>query len=142
VGVDTNIVYAGILIPWSGAQGIMALAATRVFQIVLLAVVQEEVERLLAARPPAMDLYQRWRTWARPETCPAATTDPLQAAREHLSLLRHVNDLPVLAEVLAARPDWFLSDNTAHFSPALALATGLHFESSIGFLRRLRLPSP
>jgi hypothetical protein len=119
----------------------MVLAATRVFQMVLLKVVQEEVERLFAARPPALDLYQRWQTWARPETWPAASADHLQAARQHLPLLRHVNDLPVLAEALAARPAWFLSDNTDHFSPALALATGLRFESGVGFLRRLRLPN-
>jgi hypothetical protein len=120
----------------------MVLAATRVFQIVLLGVVQEEAERLLAARPPALDLYHRWRTWARPETCAAAMDDQLQAAWAYLPLLRHVNDLPILAEALVARPDWFLSDNPAHFSSALASATGLRFETSMGFLRRLRPPSP
>jgi hypothetical protein len=48
--------------------------------------------------------------------------------------------LAVLAAALKAKPHWFLSDNTAHFSPALASATGLNISTSGDFLRELIVP--
>ena len=49
-------------------------------------------------------------------------------------LIRHRNDAPVLAAALKAKPDWLLSSNTAHFSPAVAKRTGLRIAAPADFL--------
>ncbi len=40
-------------------------------------------------------------------------------------LIRHTNDIPVLAAAIRAKPNWFITDNIAHFNYDVAKATGL-----------------
>ena len=142
VGVDSNIVVSGILSEWGAAKGVLILAATRVFTLVLLEPVDSEVSRTLVETVRGEATYRRLLSLCRTERHPAPQSDEVNDARRFLPLLRHSNDLPVLASVLKARPDWFLSDNTDHFGPELAEATGLNILTSVDFLRRLIVPSP
>jgi hypothetical protein len=66
----------------------------------------------------------------------------LTASRSLLVHLRHLNDLPVLVAAVKAGPDWFISDNVAHFGPEVANATGLNILTSYEFLRRFTPPRP
>lgn len=142
VVVDSNILVSGILSEWGVAKGTLILAATGVFTLVLVEPVVIEVERALAQTVRGLATYRRLLNICRPERQPAAQPDDILSARRFLPVLRHLNDLPVLASVLKARPDWFLSDNTEHFGADLARATGLNILTSVDFLHRLIVPSP
>ena len=152
VAVDSSILISGILSEWGAAKGTLILAATRVFTLVLVEPVAVEVQRALALRRSralffaetvrGLTAYRRLLSICRPERHPAPQPDEILDARRFLPALRHINDLSVLASVLKARPDWFLSDNTDHFGPELAAATGLNILTSFDFLRRLIVPSP
>lgn len=142
VGVDSNILVSGILSEWGAAKGTLILAATRVFTLVLVEPVVLEVERAIAETERGKAAYRRLLTLCRPERHPAPQTDEILDAKRFLPLLRHSNDLPVLASILKAGPDWFLSDNPDHFGPKLAAATGLNILTSFDFLRSLIVPAP
>jgi predicted nucleic acid-binding protein len=142
VGVDSNILVSGILSEWGAAKGVLILAATRVFTLVLLEPVVSEVSIALAETAKGQAALSRLLSLCRPERQKAPQPDEIIDVRRFLPLLRHSNDLPVLASVLKARPDWFLSDNTDHFGPELAEATGLNILTSFDFLRRLIVPAP
>jgi hypothetical protein len=140
VGVDTNILCAGVRVRWGAPKGVLVLAATGVFKLVVVRPVHEEVERILAAYPTELRDYQRLLTICRAEVGPELTPEQIAACAHLLPHLRHTNDLPVLAAALQAQPDWFLSDNPAHFGPDLAAASGLNISTSGDFLRRLIVP--
>jgi hypothetical protein len=55
--------------------------------------------------------------------------------RSHLHLIRHLSDLPVLLSALSAQPDWLLTNNTKHFTPAVAKETGLRIATPVDFFR-------
>ena len=142
VAVDSNILISGILSEWGAAKGTLILAATGVFTLVLVESVVIEVERALAETERGIATYRRLLSICRPERHPAPQPDDIIAALRFLPVLRHINDLSVLASVLKARPDWFLSDNPDHFGAKLAEATGLNILTSGDFLRRLIVPAP
>jgi hypothetical protein len=140
VAVDANVLCRGflsrsILIP---ARGVLILAAAKAFTLVLLQPVKDEVERALAREAAAIfPLYERWLKQCRVEIWPDPTEEQIRAAVPFRPFLRHGNDVPVLVGALAARPDYFVSDNTEHFAPALATATGLNILTTKRFLRRV-----
>jgi hypothetical protein len=142
VGADSNILVSGILSEWGTAKGTLILAAAQVFTLVLVEPVVIEVERALSKTARGLTTYRRFLNICRPECHPAPQPDEILDARRFLPVLRHINDLSVLASVLKARPNWFLSDNPDHFSPKLAEATGLNILTSLDFLRRLIVPAP
>lgn len=142
VGVDSNILVSGILSEWGAAKGVLILAATRVFTLVLVEPVVLEVERALADTERGKAAYRRLLSLCRPERHPTPQPDEVNDAKRFLPALRHINDLPVLASVLKTRPDWLLSDNPDHFGPELATATELNILTSFDFLRRLIVPMP
>jgi len=55
-----------------------------------------------------------------------------------LPVLRHENDLPVVAAAIAAQPDWVISNNSQHWSPALAKRIGLRIATAHEFTAQLR----
>jgi hypothetical protein len=70
----------------------------------------------------------------KPEIVPYPSQADVKAARH---LIRHEADVPVLLSAIASRPDWLLTHNTKHFTPAVALRTGLRFATPIEFFREL-----
>ena len=70
----------------------------------------------------------------RPELTPYPDADLVQANRH---LIRHASDVPVLLSAMAAKPDWLLSNNTKHFTPAVAQRTGLRIATPVEFFQTL-----
>jgi hypothetical protein len=70
----------------------------------------------------------------KPEIVPYPGQDEVNASRH---LIRHAADVPVLLSAIASRPDWFLTHNAKHFTPALARRTGLRFATPVEFFRAL-----
>jgi hypothetical protein len=140
IGVDSNILCAGILVPWGAPKAVLILAASRLFELILVQPVIDEVERVLSARGAAIEEYRKLIRLCHPTIYPRPTSDALDRHRHLLPYLRHINDYAVMVAALEADPDWFLSDNTAHFSPSLAVASGLNLLTSQEFISRLILP--
>jgi hypothetical protein len=57
----------------------------------------------------------------------------------HRAFIRHVHDVPVLVTAIKASPDWFITANTAHFTPEVAARTGLRIVTPHEFLAQCRL---
>jgi hypothetical protein len=70
----------------------------------------------------------------RPESIAYPDADMVQANRH---LIRHASEVPVLLSAMAAEPDWLLSHNTKHFTPAVARRTGLRIATPVEFFETL-----
>jgi predicted nucleic acid-binding protein len=141
---DSNVLIEGLFAPWSASRAILILARARAFRLVLSPYVEVEVERALLsrlAREPAegtrlIDDYALALRLLAPERTDRITREELTL---HRPLIRHVHDVPVLATALKARPDWFVTSNTAHFTPEVAVRTGLRIATPHEFLAQCRL---
>ena len=56
------------------------------------------------------------------ERVPHSSPEEVQGARP---LIGHINDAPILAAAIKAKPDWLLTDNATHFNQAVSRKTGL-----------------
>jgi len=141
--LDSNVLTAGIVSTWGLDKAVLSLCAARICRLVLAEVVREEVEENLLIRLGGTDSvdanrvlgqYARLMALMRPEVAPYPTQAEVMAARH---LIRHAADVPVLLSAIASRPDWFLTHNTKHFTPAVARRTGLRFATPVEFFRVL-----
>jgi Cys-tRNA synthase (O-phospho-L-seryl-tRNA:Cys-tRNA synthase) len=78
--------------------------------------------------------YTTLLTLARPEWVPLPDVQDVVRAR---SLIRHAADVPVVLSALQSQPDWLLTHNTAHFTPAVAARTGLRIATPRTFFQTL-----
>ena len=82
-----------------------------------------------------------WLTHVRLERTPRCPVDEITRLKANiLPVLRHEHDLPPVAAALAAKPDWVISNNDRHWSPALAKRTGLRIVTAHEFTAQLTLP--
>jgi hypothetical protein len=141
--LDSNVLTGGIVAPWGLDKAVLALCAARICRLVLAAIVQDEVENNLlyhaAALPPpeaehVLADYSRLLTLARPERVPLPDLEAVMQARP---LIRHAADVPVLLSAIRSQPDWLLTHNTAHFTPAVATRTGLRIATPRAFFQAL-----
>jgi predicted nucleic acid-binding protein len=141
---DSNVLIEGLFAPWSVSRAILILARARAFRLVLSPYVESEVERALLSRlardsaegSRLIDDYGRALTLLDPERTDRITRDELEA---HRASIRHVHDVPVLVTAIKARPDWFVTSNTAHFTPEVAARTRLRIVTPHEFLAQCRL---
>jgi len=116
------------------------LAASGLFELVLLEAVIDEVEGVLAPYGQAIDDFHKLLQLCQVTRIKSPSKDELAKHICLLPYLRHLNDLPVIVSAISASPDWFLSDNVYHFSQELADVTGINIVSSIDFLRQVVIP--
>jgi hypothetical protein len=126
--LDSGVVLQGCLAPWGAAKAVLILAATarRRYTIVLAETVRREVQRAIdgiaqpRARAAADASYRGWLDRVELDLRPAPSVQDVRAhAPTILPILRHANDLPTAVAALLAAPDWVLSTNTRHWTPAL-----------------------
>jgi predicted nucleic acid-binding protein len=141
--LDSNVLTAGIISVWGLDKAVLSICAARVCRLVLAEVVREEVEENLvihAERLPALDAegliedYRRLINLTDPEVVPRPERTLVQSSRH---LIRHEPDVPVLLSAIASRPDWLLTHNIKHFTPAVAKRTGLRIGTPTDFFRAL-----
>ncbi len=105
--------------------------------------VREEVEENLLlhatrlSSQEADELIENYRGLIRltkPELIPYPDAD---AVRSNRHLIRHESDVPVLLSAMAAKPDWLLTNNTKHFTQAVAHRTGLRIATPVEFFKTL-----
>jgi len=141
--LDSNVLTAGIVSTWGLDKAVLSLCAARICRLVLAEAVRDEVEENLRIRLSGLetaeanrvlDDYARLIALMKPEVVPYPGQGEVRAARH---LIRHAADVPVLLSAIASRPDWFLTHNTKHFTPAVARRTGLRFATPVEFFRAL-----
>jgi predicted nucleic acid-binding protein len=139
VFLDSCVLIEALLAPWSASRGVLILGRATLFTFVLAEIVIEETERALATRlgsgyGGAQLLRRDFRLLLERlqiERIPHVSRQEFQQAQ---AWIRHANDAPALAAALRARPDWFLTDNTAHFNAEVAMRTGLRILTPSEFL--------
>jgi predicted nucleic acid-binding protein len=137
--LDSCMLVEGVCAPWSDSRGVLILGRSSLFTFVLADIVLEESERALARKlHEAFGAPQRLREEFRfliqrlnVERIPHVSDQEFLKSR---SLIRHVNDVPVLAAAINARPDWLVTDNTAHFDEKVSRKTGLRIATPKEFL--------
>ena len=141
--LDSNVVTGGILSEWGLDKALLSLCAARICRMVLAEYVREEGEENLLKRSgelaPAdadqvIDDYGKLVKLARPEIIPAPLAREVARSRH---LIRHAADVPVLLSAIQAQPDWLLTHNTQHFTPAVAKRTGLRIATPAEFFQAL-----
>ncbi len=141
--LDSNVLTAGIVSVWGLDKAVLSLCAARICRLVLAEAVREEVEenlltRLGGADPSqasrVLDDYTRLIALMTPEIVPYPSALEVADSRH---LIRHAADVPVLLSAIASRPDWFLTHNVKHFTPAVAKRTGLRIATPVEFFQAL-----
>jgi predicted nucleic acid-binding protein len=141
--LDSNVLTAGIVSTWGLDKAVLSLCAARICRLILAEAVREEVEENLLVRLGGMesgdadrvlDHYGHLIALMKPEVVPYPGQAEVKAARH---LIRHAADVPVLLSAIASHPDWLLTHNTKHFTPAVARRTGLRIATPIEFFRAL-----
>jgi hypothetical protein len=142
--LDSNVLTAGIVSTWGLDKAVLSLCAAHICRLVLAEAVRDEVEENLLIHLSGLeaaevkrvsDDYGRLLALMKPEVVPYPGQEKVTAARH---LIRHAADVPVLlSSAIASRPDWFLTHNTKHFTPAVARRTGLRFATPVEFFRLL-----
>lgn len=141
--LDSNVLTAGIVSPWGLDKAVLSLCAARICRLVLAEAVREEVEENLLVRlggsepgdvNRVLDSYVHLIALMKPEIVPFPDQSEVMAGRH---LIRHAADVPVLLSAIASRPDWLITHNTKHFTPAVARRTGLRIATPVEFFRAL-----
>jgi predicted nucleic acid-binding protein len=141
--LDSNVLTGGIVSPWGLDKAALSLCAARVCKLVLAEAVRDEVEENLllhAQRLPSSEAdewiehYRRLIKLTGPEMVPYPHADLVRSSRR---LIRHAADVPVLLSAMASAPDWLLTHNTKHFTPAVAQRTGVRIATPAEFFRML-----
>lgn len=142
--LDSNVLTAGIVSAWGLDKAVLSLCAARLCRLVLAEVVRDEVEENLllhatkrldrAAADILVENYRSLIGLMRPEIVkyPAASL-----VKQNRHLIRHQADVPVLLSAIAGQPDWLLTHNRKHFTPAVAKRCGLRIATPAEFFRTL-----
>lgn len=129
--------------PWGLDKATLSLCAARVCKLVLAEAVRDEVEENLLLHAGQLSSseadrliedYHRLIKLTKPELVRYPHADVWQ---EHRHLIRHLADVPILLSAMASQPDWLLTHNTKHFTPAVAQRTGLRIATPAEFFRVL-----
>jgi predicted nucleic acid-binding protein len=141
--LDSNVLTGGIVSRWGLDKAVLSLCAAKICRLALAEAVREEVEENLLLHAVALspveadeliENYRRLIELTRPEVIAYPNAESVRASR---SLIRHEADVPVLLSAMAAQPDWLLTHNTKHFTPAVAQRTGLRIATPVEFFETL-----
>jgi hypothetical protein len=143
VFLDSNVLMGGFVAQWGLDKAVQSICSARICRLVLAEAVRLEVERnlqlharrLALQNPDApIEAYRCFIQLNDPELVFFPDSAAVRASRH---LIRHEPDIPVLLSAMAAQPDWVLTNNTEHFTPAVAKRTGLRIATPADFFRTL-----
>jgi predicted nucleic acid-binding protein len=142
--VDCNILIEGFLHPLHPAQGVIIMAANKRLDLITCKKVVEDIEDVILEEAEKKNDYQLVEAWAalRKQTRLKVMPDPPaqlveETYKKYLGVMRHADDISVLASVIELGPDLILSDNTEHFNDKVAERCGIPIWSSVQFLENL-----
>jgi len=133
VFLDSGVFVQAIGVEWCAARAILILGSHRVLELETSEVVMAEVTGALQRKglPTGTGsefgrLLRVLRLTVHPKP---SVLEVVEGIERFLPLMRHKADIAVLVSALSAKPDWLMSGNLEHFTPAVARATGLRIVS-------------
>jgi predicted nucleic acid-binding protein len=125
--LDTSVIFAGVLSSTGGARKLFLLAEAGIIKLVVGPTVLKGCEEVIRRKTPdSLPVLARLLDAAPAETASAPTRRHIASAR---SYVRYSPDAQVLAEAIAANPDWFVTHDRAHF---LKARTEIHVPFQVG----------
>jgi predicted nucleic acid-binding protein len=113
VFLDTSVVFAAVLSPGGGARKLFQLSEAGVLQLFVGQNVLRECEVVVLRKAPgSLPTLALLLDVGRVEIAPIPTTKQVKKAR---GIVTYGPDALVLAEAMAAEPDWFITHDSAHF---------------------------
>jgi predicted nucleic acid-binding protein len=111
--LDTSVVFAAVLSPTGGARKLFQLSEAGVLHLVVGPNVLREADEVVRRKSPAsLPILAQLLAVGLVETSRAPTRKQISAAS---ALVHYAPDARVLAEAIAADPDWFVTHDKEHF---------------------------
>lgn len=131
---DSNVFVEALFIEDSPAASVLRLVALGLFQLATSQTVISDVENAVLNKcrnsPDDLDdVLKRWSVIVK-HTHLMVHVNPLASEiratyEAYIALMRHKNDIPVLASALACKPDYILSGNREHFNNEVSRKCGI-----------------
>ena len=126
---DSNVFIEALFIEESPASIVIRLVNLGLFRLATCQTVVSDVENAILNKLEQNqslldDIIKRWSVIVE-ETNLIVLDDPSiaetkQIYKEYIHLMRHENDIPVLAAALKCNPQYILSGNSEHFNPRVS----------------------
>ena len=111
--LDTSVIIAAVMSPTGGARLLFHLAHAGTVKLLVGSGVLQEAEEVMRRKAPELlGLLAQLLDEAGVEISKLPTSTEKKNAR---SLLSYAPDADVLAQVIAAKPDWLISHDKEHF---------------------------
>jgi predicted nucleic acid-binding protein len=113
VFLDTSVIFAAVLSPVGGARKLFLLAEAGILKPVVGPTVLRECDEVIRRKAPgSRSTLAQLLAIAQTETSRAPSREHIKTAR---SFMQYAPDARVLAEAIAAAPDWFITHDRQHF---------------------------
>lgn len=131
---DSNIFVQGLFVTDSAAAAVIDMVAAGKYRLCTCQTVISDVERAILEKlsnaPDLLDQFiadwQNMQQVTSLELIPDATPELVrQTYHSYIALMRHKNDIPILACALTVRPYVLLSGNREHFNDLVAAKCGI-----------------
>ena len=111
--LDTSVIFAAVFSPTGGARKLFLLAEIEILKPVIGPAVLRECDEVFRRKAPRlMPVLAQLLATVQIETSKAPSAGQIKAARAYV---RYEPDALVLAEAIAAAPDWFITHDKQHF---------------------------
>jgi predicted nucleic acid-binding protein len=111
--LDTSVLIAAVLSPTGGARKLFLLAEEGILKPIVGPTVLRECDDVIRRKAPQLlPMLAQILAIAQTETSLAASRADMKAARLYVT---YAPDAHVLAEAIAADPDWFITHDKQHF---------------------------
>ena len=140
---DSNVFIETLFVEESPAATVMWLVALGLFKLVTCATIITDVENAIINKvtesPSSLDdIMQRWAVILEQtnlEIHPDRPSDEVRAVyKTYIAVMRHKNDIPVLAAAINCKPQYILSSNYEHFNNRVAERCGISIFTCAEFL--------
>jgi predicted nucleic acid-binding protein len=111
--LDTSVIFAAVLSETGGARVLFRLGETGVLQLMVGSTVLRECEQVLRRKAPAS--LPTLAYLLELGLVEITTAPPDEFMEQAKAIVVHEPDVYVLAEAMAAEPDWFITHDKVHF---------------------------
>jgi predicted nucleic acid-binding protein len=125
--LDTSVIFAAVLSESGGARALFRLGEAKVLQLIVGSTVLRECEQVVRRKAPdSLPTLAYLLELGMVEITTRSSNDFIEGAK---AIVAYGPDAYVLAEAVAAEPDWFITHDKAHF---LKAELGTNFTIRIG----------
>lgn len=113
VFLDTSVIIAAVLSPSGGARQVFLLGEAGVLDLIVGPTVLREADEVVRRKAPgSLPLLAQLLTAGRVETSSKPSKKQIKTAQTRVL---YIPDAYVLAEAIAAQPDWLITHDKEHF---------------------------